>query len=272
LGNALRQIVAIPCEQSTLLATLDGPADARIGWLFVIGGTQTRVGPHRLYERLALRMAEAGHAVIRFDRRGVGDSEGNDPGYFDSGPEMGAALATLRAHFPQIATILGFGLCDGAAAIALAAPALSGAVLANPWVVEPADDLPPAAAIRQHYRKRLLDPHAWARLLRGGINLGRLWRGLRRAGATENDGLARRVITGMPAPGRVVLAEGDGTAQAFADAWRRFGPLAPRVTVTRVATASHSFADAPAFEALAQALLDHSAATASSASKSASAR
>lgn len=260
------------CEGETLLATLDGPEDARVGWLFVMGGSQTRVGPHRLYERLAARLAEAGQAVIRFDRRGVGDSSGSDTGYLDSGPEAATALAALKDHFPNLSNILGFGLCDGASALALVAPRLSGAVLANPWVVEPVDELPPAAAIRGHYRQRLRDPRAWLRLLRGGVDFGKLWRGLRRSRGRDDDSLARHVAEGLPPNSRIVLAEGDGTAQAFVAAWSGLGNKKPAAEILTIPTSSHSFADPPAFEALARVLLDYSAATASSASKSASAR
>ena len=82
----MRAIAAISCEGDTLYATLDGPADATVGWLFATGGSQTRVGPHRLYERLAARMASAGHAVVRIDRRGIGDSSGVDRGYLRATP------------------------------------------------------------------------------------------------------------------------------------------------------------------------------------------
>ncbi len=246
----------MPCEGQYLLATIDGPGDTTIGWLFVIGGTQTRVGPHRLYERLAARLAEACQAVIRFDRRGVGDSAGGDPGYLDSGADLLAAMHALRQNFPKLGEIWGFGLCDGATALTLHGDRLrlTGAVLANPWVVERQGELPPAAAIRGHYKRRLLDPKAWARLLGGGVNLRKLARGIAHSRAAEDDTLARRFVAGLPARAGIVLAEGDGTAQAFAAAWKEAGKGSPAALLT-VATASHSFADPAGFEALAQALL-----------------
>jgi exosortase A-associated hydrolase 1 len=272
MGTGLRAIVTIRCKNDLLVAALDGPAEAETGWLFVVGGTQTRVGPHRLYERLAQRLSTAGHAVIRFDRRGVGDSSGIDPGYQNSGADMAAALKELQSKFPKLNRIFGFGLCDGASAIARAGECLSGAVLANPWVIEPTDDLPPTAAIRGHYRRRLLAADAWKRLLSGSIDFGRLARGLLRLLRREDDSLVRRFADGLLPNSQIVLSEGDGTAQAFAAAWKELQGAKPEVTITMIATASHSFADPSAFESLAQVLLDYSAATASSDSKSDSAR
>jgi len=270
----LRRILTISCEGDELLATCDGPSDATIGWLFVVGGTQTRVGPHRLYERLAARLAEAGHAVLRFDRRGVGDSTGTDPEYLGCGADIAAARLTIQHEFPKINQILGFGLCDGASALALHGreAELDGAVLANPWVVEPQGDLPPAAAIRGHYRRRLLDPGAWRRLLTGGLDFGKLARGIAHSRALDDNQLVQRFAAGLPDAPQIVLAEGDGTAQVFAAAWRDLAAdTRPAASILRVPTSSHSFADPPAFEALAGALLAYSAARASD-SKSASAR
>ncbi len=270
----MRTILNIQCEDDCLVATLDGPADATVGWLFVIGGTQTRVGPHRLYERLAALLGEAGQAVIRFDRRGTGDSTGTDPGYLGSDADLKAAADTLAEFFPNLKQLFGFGLCDGATAIALHGDrlALTGAVLANPWVVEPQGDLPPAAAIRGHYRRRLLDLDAWRRLLSGGVDFARLARGLAHSQVREDSSLLRRFAAGLPPQVQILLSEGDGTAQTFAAAWRDLAANArPAASILRVPTSSHSFADPQAFEAVASALLGYSAESAS-ASKSCSAR
>ena len=131
---------------------------------------------------------------------------------------------------------------------------LTDLVLANPWVVEPTGDLPHAAAIRGHYTKKLLAPAAWLKLATGGVNLRQLARGIAHSVAREDGTLARRFAQGIKGEALVVLADGDGTAQSFAAAWR-YLDAKPIVTTLRIATASHSFADPPAFEALAAAML-----------------
>ena len=52
----MRQLLSFPCEGATLGGTLDG-AEGRIGVLIVTGGSQTRIGSHRMFERLAAALA-----------------------------------------------------------------------------------------------------------------------------------------------------------------------------------------------------------------------
>ncbi|WP_419825892.1 hydrolase 1, exosortase A system-associated [Sphingomonas sp.] len=250
-----RTLTTIPLDGGWIAATIDGPARATHGWLFVTGGSQTRVGPNRLYEHLAAVLAARGESVIRFDRRGTGDSPGEDRGFEESAPEIAAAAAALRAYSPRLAHLSGFGLCDGATALALhgQAAGIDRIVAANPWVVEATTDAPAAAAVRAHYRERLLDPSAWARLLKGGVDLRRLARSLGGAARRDDTSLAAAFARGVPAGSTLVLAGGDNTARAFADAWGRL-PATPAVETITVATRSHSFAGADARDALAAAL------------------
>src|SRR3712207_3331734 len=114
----MRRLLSFDCEGSALGASLD-PAEGQTGLLLVTGGTQTRIGSHRMYERLAAALAGAGWPCFRYDRRGVGDSEGEDPDFKKSGPDLAAAAAAFRSEQPQLERLLGFGLCDGASTLAL---------------------------------------------------------------------------------------------------------------------------------------------------------
>ena len=156
----------------------------------------------------------------------------------------------FRAEAPQLERVLGFGNCDAATALALfhAQAGLDALVLANPWTIDAVDALPPPAAIRARYAERLRDPAEWRRLLTGGVDLRRLAGGLAklaRARAPAADGLAQQLggaLERTKLPVTVLLAEGDATAIAYADAAK--GPAFDKArvrTFTR-ASASHSFA------------------------------
>src|SRR5205085_1648164 len=155
----------------------------------VSGGRQTRVGPLRMMADLARIVAESGCPVFRYDRRGAGDSSGADPGFQNSGPDIAAAAAAFRTACPNLTEIFGLGLCDGATALALhhADADLSGLILLNPWVVEAEPNAPPPAAIRAHYRDRLLTRKGWHKTLTNGFNPRALATGLLRALSPQDN-------------------------------------------------------------------------------------
>lgn len=268
MGPAMRRLTQFACAGETLFATLDCPdagadGEARgnartdTGLLIVSGGNEIRVGAHRGMAELAHRLAtECGVPVWRFDRRGVGDSTGENHGYADSGADIAAAAAAFRREVPWMRHIVGFGNCDAATALALfhAGAGIDGLILANPWTGDEEDALPPAAAIRARYAARIADPRQWRRLLSGGIDIGKLVRGLAKAaqdrGNPADPGLVERMgaaLVASPAPLTFLLARADNTAIAFEQAWEHSPALAPlhgRARVNRLDSASHSFAAA----------------------------
>jgi hypothetical protein len=94
---------------------------------------------------LAQRLAATGTPVFRYDRRGVGDSTGDNGGFLNAEPDLIAAAAEFRYAAPHVARLIGFGNCDAASTLALFGrwAGLDKVVLANPWVIEPIDELPP---------------------------------------------------------------------------------------------------------------------------------
>lgn len=219
----MRRLLTIACEGVTLGATLDNTS-GNTGLLIVTGGSQTRIGSHRMFERLAASVAGAGYPCFRFDRRGVGDSEGIDPGFRGSAPDIAAAVRAFREQCPQLKCILGFGLCDGGTALALfgAEAGVDGLLLANPWLVEAEADAPPAAAIKSHYRDRLLSLEGWKKILTGSVSYTKLFKGLLKIASPPPADLAtevERALTARPLPLRLLLARRDATAIAAADIW-----------------------------------------------------
>ncbi|PKP98794.1 MAG: hydrolase 1, exosortase A system-associated [Alphaproteobacteria bacterium HGW-Alphaproteobacteria-13] len=248
----MRRHLSFACEGAALAATID-EAPGATGLLIVSGGNEIRSGAHRSMAALAQRVAAAGHPVFRFDRRGIGDSEGENSGFEASGPDIAAAIRAFRDAAPHVARVAAFGNCDGASALLLHQPLpLDALILANPWTYDGADEgedddapaLPPASAIRARYLSRLKDPRSLLRLLKGEIDLAKLARGLTALGKRQPpaapSSLAARIdaaLAALPCPAAILLATGDRTAQAFIENCRT-GP----VPVQRLDSASHSFA------------------------------
>jgi exosortase A-associated hydrolase 1 len=246
--NMPRRVITFPCEGATLFGTIDDAAGGT-GLLIVSGGNEIRIGAHRGMAWLAAEIAAAGHPVLRYDRRGIGDSEGANGGFDSAKPDLAAAIDAFRES--GVTRIVGLGNCDAATALALHYTGLDAVILANPWIIEPIDDLPPAAAIRARYAERLRDPAEWRRLLRGGVDMGKLARGVGRMLPLKSakGSLAKRTAAGLArfaGPITVLLSERDNTAITFADAWRGpgFAAVRERATVERLHSASHSFAGA----------------------------
>jgi hypothetical protein len=167
----------------------------------------------------------------------------------------------LRAACPQVTGLVGFGLCDGASALAIhhRAAGIDRLILANPWLADTGGGLPPPAAIRRHYRDRLTSPTDWRRLISGRVDYRRLARGLVRVGRKAPAPLAQRLATALRAsntPLTLLLAEGDATAIGFADAWRKPPFIGIAADVVSLPTAAHTFARAGDDALLAKACLE----------------
>jgi exosortase A-associated hydrolase 1 len=207
-----------------LAGTLD-TAPGRSGLLIVSGGNEIRAGAFSGQAALAARIAAKGFPVFRFDRRGIGDSGGENRGFRKSRRDIEAALAAFRAIAPQVERVVGFGNCDAASALMLGEGAGCDAlVLSNPWTIESHDDAPPPAAVRARYAEKIRNPKEVLRLVTGGVNLVKLARGLVQASKARAQAtpLALQMAAGLAAfdgPARIVLARADRTAQVFAEVW-----------------------------------------------------
>ncbi|MEL1250126.1 hydrolase 1, exosortase A system-associated [Aurantiacibacter gilvus] len=221
-----RQHVTFECAGETLVGTLDRGA-SRSGLLIVSGGNEIRSGTFGGQAALAARIAAAGFPVFRFDRRGVGDSSGENLGFRESSEDILAANAKFRELCPQINRVVAFGNCDAASALMLMSGDLCDAlVLSNPWTFEDAaeDALPPPSAIRSRYAEKLRNPAELLRLLRGEVNMAKLMRGLWGAveKAPEPNSLLQDMLDGLVGsskPHVILIAEKDRTGQAFAVHW-----------------------------------------------------
>jgi alpha-beta hydrolase superfamily lysophospholipase len=207
-----------------VLSTLEAPPASRRGILLLNAGAVHHVGPNRLYVTLARRWAALGHAVLRLDVAGIGDSlpapgRSENVVYTDEATEdIRHALAFLRRQ-PGVAEVHALGLCSGgynAFKAAVAGVALDGVVLINPLTFFYRKPEQPSA-LAEHkviseasrYLRRARDPEAWRKAFRRGVDLGLAGRTLarfagdrlrgraqelaRRAGLDVGDDLAREL-------------------------------------------------------------------------------
>ncbi|HUD29568.1 MAG TPA: hydrolase 1, exosortase A system-associated [Novosphingobium sp.] len=252
-----RRHFTFDCEGSALVATLD-TAPGRTALLLVSGGNEVRGGAWNGQALFAARIAAAGFPVLRFDRRGVGDSEGTNGGFRSAAPDIAAALEALRAECPQVDRVVGMGNCDAASALMLARGAgLDALVLSNPWTMEDEAGEAPAEVVRDHYRRRLADPAAIRRLLTGKVSLTRLAGSLvsaLRPTPTVPDGLAAQMkhgIAGFAGPIRFLVAGRDRTGLAFLARWDKSD-----ARIRNCPQATHSYVEPDAQDWLMAQVLD----------------
>ncbi|MGK5030067.1 hydrolase 1, exosortase A system-associated [Janthinobacterium sp. MDT1-19] len=250
-GDAQARMVGI-----LSLPAMPGPR----GVLIVTGGPQYRVGSHRQFVLLARALAAQGWPVLRFDLRGMGDSQGSARDYRAAGPDIAGALAQFFDAAPSLREVALWGLCDGATAAACHAPRdarIVALILLNPWVRSSAGLA--RATLRHYYLPRLLQGAFWRKLASGGLQLGASLASLRQVAAATQKPAAQENHAPVPAlllaltqfQGKVLLIlSGDDLGarewQALLDgdaAWRAVAARA-HWTQAQVDGANHTFASA----------------------------
>jgi len=217
--SAREQAICFECEGDALLGILHLPGVPlhAVGVLVIVGGPQYRVGSHRQFTLLARGLAARGHAVMRFDYRGMGDSDGGPRDFEAVDADISTAVGEFLRRVPGLDAVVLWGLCDGASAALMASghPAIKGLVLANPWVHTERGQA--QAVMRHYYFQRLLQRSFWQKVLAGRFSPLRSLR--------EFIGVARRLRTREEAAGKASDGEpGDflqrmlGAAQDFAGA------------------------------------------------------
>ncbi len=258
--NVVEQAIAFRCDAAQLIGVVSVPDQpGPRGMLIVTGGPQYRVGSHRQFALLARDLAAKGVPVLRFDYRGMGDSEGSTRSYDSIDADIASAIEAFLAHSPSVRELAIWGLCDGASAAIFYAQhdqRVRALVLCNPWART--DQSAARATLKHYYLQRLLAPDFWRKLLRGAVRptgtmrelLGQVRR-LRPdadgTGATKAS-LPQQLFDGLSGfNGRVfvILSGNDLIARQFADlinssaAWRK---LAGAFNISHLAEANHTFA------------------------------
>jgi len=259
---ATEEPTVLECAGARLVGILHKPEQPRHrAVLVVVGGPQYRVGSHRQFVLLARHVAAHGFPVLRFDYRGIGDSEEGGVSFEHTAPDIESGIDALVRALPQVHEVVIWGLCDGASAALLYAfrdPRVKGLVLLNPWV---RSDRSEARAYLQHYYKaKALDLTLWKRIAKGEVNL---WRSAVDVVRTAKAGLGAKVnrvdaggsfVARMRAGFQafagntlVILSGDDLTAQEFKDEVGRSSEWSKAlgrrsVAVRELPAANHTFA------------------------------
>jgi exosortase A-associated hydrolase 1 len=208
---------------------------------------------------------------MRFDYRGLGDSEGDARTFEDIDSDIRAAIDIFSDSVPELREVVIWGLCDAASAALFYAHTdsrVSGIVLLNPWVRTEAGLA--EAYLRHYYWRRLIDPNFWKKVHRGEFNVTTSLRSLlsmltaslgltKRAppngretpqfSERRNCSLPERMLEGwklFSGPVLLILSGNDLTAAEFKNLvtssrkWRKL-LRSPRVTRRDLLDADHTF-------------------------------
>ena len=211
-GPAELRAVAVPpvsCiqfsnqESSNLVGMLHQPPPGSalgVCVLLLSPGIKGRVGPHRIYSKIAAPLVKSGFHVLRFDFHGLGDSEGAVPeraladvyNAILSGRYVGDTVAAMDWMQQQhgVRRFVGSGLCGGSITALLTAErderieCLFGIGL--PTALEGGSEnwgrvltQYELSVLRGQYLRKLMDPKSWLRMLSGRSSYKVIWQAMR---------------------------------------------------------------------------------------------
>jgi pimeloyl-ACP methyl ester carboxylesterase len=165
MGSIREQALLLGKRKSLVAIIAQEPVAARAAAdrpivVILNSGIIHRVGPNRMFVRLARQLAGEGHVVVRFDLSGIGDSEPRPDGL----EPLDAALADIREVLDsleasrQARRFVLVGLCSGADHSIIYGgqdPRIVGLVLIDPSIPRT------RGYYVRHYRGRVLRWRSW---------------------------------------------------------------------------------------------------------------
>jgi exosortase A-associated hydrolase 1 len=269
--NFDEQAFSFSCQGECLYGILSLPEQTAVrGVLIVVGGPQYRVGSHRQFTLLARHLAAQGMPVMRFDYRGMGDSQGVSRNFENVSDDLRAALDAFFSKVPGLQKVVIWGLCDAASASLFYAhqdERVDGLVLLNPWVRT--EHGLAKAYLKRYYLKRVFDAGLWQKIARGQfdfratsrslLDLLRKARSPGRPNMHKNGTVAQEQSNSISLPDKMfeglsrfkgqvllILSGDDMTAQEFSEltaASRQWRNLLRnrKIQRRRLAAANHTF-------------------------------
>jgi len=174
LSSWREQPMVFECEGSRLIGIAAVPVQpAKTGVIIVVGGPQYRAGSHRQFILLARQLVQEGIASLRFDYRGMGDSEGDMRNFEVVDADIHAAIDIFLKQVPSVSKVVLWGLCDAASAALFYGHTdsrVGGLILLNPWVHS--EQGAAKTRLKHYYLTRLMQPSFWTKLFSSEFSFG----------------------------------------------------------------------------------------------------
>ncbi len=171
-----------------------------------MGGPQYRVGSHRQFTLLARHLAANGVPVLRFDFRGMGDSEGDARTFEDVEDDLRCAIDEFFTEVPLLKELVILGTMRrriGCAVLCIQDRRVTGLVLLNPWVRT--DEGSAKAYLKHYYAARLFEPEFWRKIWQGNFDYATAASRFRELSAQPRHGREKRcfrwrgtLVTNLP--------------------------------------------------------------------------
>lgn len=251
--------ISFSCHQHNLMGIVNQPSGhIDTGVLIIVGGPQYRVGSHRQFTQLARALGSQKIPSMRFDYRGMGDSEGEKQPFDDICDDISAAVDSL-IEATGVKKVVLWGLCDAASASMIYAhkdERIAGQVLLNPWLRS--DQAMGKTMLKYYYLQRLMSRDFWAKLFGGNVKLGKSLSDAKGFAAdslassdSEQGAYQQRMcdgLTGYRGKLCLILSGVDLTAKEFEEQtlgnkkWKRLKRA--DTLIHRIANADHTFSSA----------------------------